>query len=157
LAGLPDEYGTLATILGATSKKILTRVMLSLLLQIEARLKLQRRSEKGESHATAYAATGLSSKKGFAYKKGSSGSPRGGSRSSMSCYWCERAHELTEYRGSKDIEYQTCGKTGHMWGVCWKKHESQRGLSLGASESPEAKRRGLAFTALEEIRDGRGS
>jgi hypothetical protein len=58
LAGLPDEYGTLVTILEATSEKMLAKEMLPLLLQTEARLKLQGSSEKGESQATAYAAKG---------------------------------------------------------------------------------------------------
>jgi hypothetical protein len=40
--------------------------------------------------------------------------------------------------------------------VCWKKHGSQRGLSLEAKGSPEAAERGsfhIAFTAHEETRD----
>jgi hypothetical protein len=41
LAGLPDEYGTLVTILEATSEKMSAKKMLPLLLQTEARLKLQ--------------------------------------------------------------------------------------------------------------------
>jgi hypothetical protein len=49
LAGLLDEYGTLETILEATSEKMSAKEMLPLLLQTEARLKLQRSSEKGES------------------------------------------------------------------------------------------------------------
>jgi hypothetical protein len=73
LAGLPDEYGTLVTILEATSEKMSAKEMLPLLLQMEARLKLQGSSERGESQATAYAAKRLSSKKGFAYKKGKLG------------------------------------------------------------------------------------
>jgi hypothetical protein len=84
LAGLPDEYGTLVTILEATSEKMSAKEMLPLLLQTEARLKLQGSSEKGESQATAYAAKGLSSKKGFAYKKGSLGSLGRGSGSLVS-------------------------------------------------------------------------
>jgi hypothetical protein len=67
LAGLPDEYGTLVTILEATSEKMTAKNMLPLLLQTKARLKLQGSSEKGESHAAAYAAK--RSKK-FAPKKG---------------------------------------------------------------------------------------
>jgi hypothetical protein len=69
-------------------------------------LKLQGSSEKGESQATAYAAKGLSSKKGFAYKKGSSVSSEssgGGSGSSVSCYRCEGAHNFTECKVSKEM------------------------------------------------------
>jgi hypothetical protein len=120
LAGLPDEYGTLVTILEATSEKMLAKEMLPLLLQMEARLKLQGSSEKGESQAMAYAAKGLSSKKRFAYKKGSSGSS-GSSRSSgssVSCYRCGGAHKLTECKVSKEIECRSCGKIGHMQAVC---------------------------------------
>jgi hypothetical protein len=40
LASLPDEYGTLVTILEATSEKMSAKKMLPLLLQTEARLKL---------------------------------------------------------------------------------------------------------------------
>jgi hypothetical protein len=58
LAGLPGEYGTLVTILEATSEKMSAKEMLPLLLQTKARLKLQGSSEKGESQATAYAAKG---------------------------------------------------------------------------------------------------
>jgi hypothetical protein len=88
LASLPDEYGTLVTILEVTSEKMSAKEMLPLLLQTEARWKFHGSSKKGESQATAYAANGLSSKKGFAYKKrssGSSGSSGGGSGSLVSC------------------------------------------------------------------------
>jgi hypothetical protein len=40
LAGLPNEYGTLLTILEATSEKMSAKEMLPLLLQTEARLKV---------------------------------------------------------------------------------------------------------------------
>jgi hypothetical protein len=53
LAGLPDEYGTLVTILEATLEKMLAKEMLPLLLQMEARLNIQGSSEMGESQATA--------------------------------------------------------------------------------------------------------
>ena len=55
VAGLPNEYGTLVTILEVTSEKLRAKGMLPLLLQLKAELKLQRSSEKGESYATAYA------------------------------------------------------------------------------------------------------
>jgi hypothetical protein len=46
LAGLSDEYETLVTILEAASEKTSAKEMLPLLLQTEARLKLQGSSEK---------------------------------------------------------------------------------------------------------------
>jgi hypothetical protein len=49
-------YKTLVTILKAKSKKMTAKDMLPLLLQTEARLKLQGSSENSESHATSYAA-----------------------------------------------------------------------------------------------------
>jgi hypothetical protein len=116
LAGLPDEYGSLVTILEATSKKMLAKEMLPLLLQTEARLKLEESSYNGESQATPYSAKELSSKKGFAYKKGSSGSlgsSGGGSGSSVSCYRWGGAHKMTECKVPKEIECQSCGETGH--------------------------------------------
>jgi hypothetical protein len=151
LAGLPDEYGTLVTILEATSEKMSAKEMLPLLLQTEARLKLQGSSEKGESQATAYAAKGLSSKKGFAYKKGSSGSSGGGSRSSVSRYRCGGAHKLTECKVSKEIECRSCGKTGHMHDVCWKKHGKPTGAKFGGKGKLGSGEKGVAFTAHEEI------
>jgi hypothetical protein len=128
LAGLPDEYGTLVTILEATSEKMSAKEMLPLLLQTEARLKLQ-----GSS--------------------GSSGSSGGGSGSSVSCYRCGGAHKLTECKVSKEIEYRSRGKTGHMHAVCWKKHGKPTGAKFGGKGKPKGGEKGVAFTAHEETRD----
>jgi hypothetical protein len=126
LAVLPDEYGTLVTILEATLEKMTAKDMLPLLLQAEARLKLHGSSEKGESHAAAYAAK---RSKGFAPQKGRA-SLGGSSRSlvsSVSCYQCGGAHRLPECKVSKEIECRSCGKQGHMQAVCWKEHEKPAG------------------------------
>jgi hypothetical protein len=157
LAGLPNEYGTILTILEATSEKMSAKEMLPLLLHTEARLNFRGSSRKGESQATAYAAKGLSSKKGFAYKKGSSGSSGssgGGSRSSVSCYRCGGAHKLTECKVSKEIECQSCGKTWHMQVVCWKKHEKPTGAKFERKRKLGGGEKGVAFTAREGTRDG---
>jgi hypothetical protein len=94
------------------------------------------------------------SKKGFAYKKGRSGSSGGGSESSVSCYWCGRAHKLTECKVSKKIECRNCQKTGHIQVVCWKKHGKPTGAKFGGKGKPGNGEKGVAFTAHEEVGEG---
>jgi hypothetical protein len=151
LAGLPDEYGTLVTILEATSEKMTAKDMLPLLLQTEARLKLQGSSEKGESHTAAYAAK---KSKGFAPQNGraSLGGSSGSSGSSVRCYRCGGAHRMTECKVSKEIECRRCGKQGHMQAVCWKEHgKPVRAKGKGKPKSGE---KGVAFIAHAESFDG---
>jgi hypothetical protein len=61
---------------------------------------------------------------------------------------------LTECKVSKEISCRSCGKTGHMLVVCWKKHDKPTGAKFGGKGKPRSAEKGVAFTALEEIGDG---
>jgi hypothetical protein len=63
------------------------------------------------------------------------------SGSSMRCYRCEGAHKLTKCDPIRKIA--EVAERGNTCRLCTERNTgSQRGLDLGARESPEAERRG---------------
>jgi hypothetical protein len=127
LVGLTSEYDMLVTALEAKADVLTVEELLPLLLQTEARFKVQGKTEREDGQAVAYAAkkgqpsTGFAQKRGnFEHKQKWSGS---GSSNGVRCYRCGNAgHMVEECPVSRNIVCNTCGKSGHMRATCYQEH-----------------------------------
>jgi hypothetical protein len=161
LVGLTSEYDMLVTALEARADVLTVEELLPLLLQTEARFKVQGETEREDGQAVAYAAKKGQPSKGFAQKRGNFEHKQKGSGSGSSngvrCYRCGNAgHMVGECPVSRDIVCNTCGKSGHMRATCYQEHGPPKRPpwkgkgKFGGSSGNTGQSGGVAYTAYAE-------